>query len=139
MALAALKQKAAAWLEKDPDERTQAQLRDLIDQDDREALEQAFSQRMSFGTAGLRGLMGVGPNNMNVSMSGDAEAILCYQSNGQATFLQRLVIRETTAGLANFLHKARLEISNRQRVVIAYDGRHGSYDCKLLLCAFADP
>ena len=43
---------------------------------------------------------------------------------------QRLVIRETTAGLAEFLVKARLESGNRQRVVIAYDGRHGSKSCE---------
>ncbi|UZJ56362.1 hypothetical protein CBS101457_005682 [Exobasidium rhododendri] len=103
--LADLQERATAWLEKDPDAETRSQLQEILRENDHEALEQAFSQRMSFGTAGLRGLMGVGPNNMN-----------------------RLVIRETTAGLANFLHKAQLERGARQRVVIAYDGRHGSYE-----------
>jgi len=72
MPSADIRQRAAAWLEKDPDEHTQSQLRRLLEEHDEEALEQGFSQRMSFGTAGLRGLMGVGPNNMNVS--GD-----CYE------------------------------------------------------------
>ena len=65
-----VRQQAAAWLEKDPDESTRARLRHLLQQDDEQALQQAFSQRLAFGTAGLRGLMGVGPNNMNVSGAG---------------------------------------------------------------------
>lgn len=69
------KQQALAWLGKDPEERTRAQLKALIDRDDKSALQQAFGQRMSFGTAGLRGLMGVGPNNMNVR-SADASQVV---------------------------------------------------------------
>lgn len=103
MSLEDLKQQAHVWLEKEPDEESRSHLQNFIDCNDAKALQQAFSQRLSFGTAGLRGLMGVGPNNMN-----------------------RLVVRETTAGLANYLLKARLENGSKQRVVIAYDGRHGS-------------
>jgi len=66
MSMADHRQQALIWLDKDPDERTKAQLKALIDKNDEVVLQQAFVQRMSFGTAGLRGLMGVGPNNMNV-------------------------------------------------------------------------
>lgn len=104
-----LREQAAAWLAKDPDPQTRQQLQALLDgEGDETALSQAFAARLEFGTAGLRGLMGVGPNNMN-----------------------RLVVRETTAGLADFLLEARLEQgADRQRVVIAYDGRHGSHACE---------
>lgn len=59
---------ALAWLDKDPDEATRSQLRSIIDKKDNAALQQAFGQRLSFGTAGLRGLMGLGFGNMNVSI-----------------------------------------------------------------------
>ena len=60
---------AKAWLAKDPDETTKEQLSRLIEEKDEAALEQAFGSRLAFGTAGLRGVMGVGPNNMNVSVT----------------------------------------------------------------------
>lgn len=67
MSAAKYRQQAETWVAKDADEATRAQLRSILDSNDEEALHQAFSQRLAFGTAGLRGLMGVGPNNMNVS------------------------------------------------------------------------
>ena len=57
---------AREWLRQDPDETTQRQLQGLLDGQDGKALQQAFGSRLAFGTAGLRGVMGVGPNNMNV-------------------------------------------------------------------------
>lgn len=117
-----LKEKAAAWLAKDPDPASREKLQDLLANDARADLEQAFCQRLSFGTAGLRGLMGVGPNNMNV------RKLLIHRV--YLISFQSLVIRETTSGLADFIQEARLEPGPRQRVVIAYDGRHGSKQCK---------
>lgn len=64
---AKIKSAAQEWLRQDPDESTQKQLKDLLEREDAEALQQAFGSRLAFGTAGLRGVMGVGPNNMNVS------------------------------------------------------------------------
>lgn len=58
--------KAEAWLAKDPDEVMRTQLEDLLKTSDEKALRKAFSNRLTFGTAGLRGVMGVGPSNMNV-------------------------------------------------------------------------
>ncbi|CAO1631506.1 unnamed protein product [Parajaminaea phylloscopi] len=97
-----LTEKARGWLAKDPDELTRSRLQALLDDNDEEALQQAFGSRLAFGTAGLRGVMGVGPNNMN-----------------------RLLIREATAGLGNYLLASKPEC-REQSVVIAYDGRHGS-------------
>ncbi|KDN53248.1 putative phosphomannomutase [Tilletiaria anomala UBC 951] len=94
---------AKAWLQADFDSSTRRQLQKIIDDNDQDALKQAFDGRMEFGTAGLRGLMGVGPVNMN-----------------------RLVIRQTTAGLADHLLAVNKVAAQNHGVVIAYDGRHGS-------------
>jgi phosphomannomutase len=59
---------AAAWLATDPDEADRAELTALLAADSREAAAQLadrFSGRLSFGTAGLRGAVGAGPNRMN--------------------------------------------------------------------------
>ena len=56
---------ARAWLEQDPDPETRAELEALIARDDEAALSDRFSGTLEFGTAGLRGLLGAGPNRMN--------------------------------------------------------------------------
>ena len=67
----ALLDSARAWMSEDPDERTRAELADLVaeveeDPDGSAALELAdrFDGRLEFGTAGLRGALGAGPNRM---------------------------------------------------------------------------
>ncbi|MFK3976635.1 phospho-sugar mutase [Shewanella vesiculosa] len=92
------------WLNKDPDPKTRAQLQALIDSNNETELAARFAGRLAFGTAGLRGEVGVGPMAMN-----------------------RLVIRQTTAGLGAYLLE---QINNaaERGVVIGYDGRHDSYD-----------
>jgi len=90
------------WLEKDPDPRTREELQHLIDEKQFEELEDRFSQRLEFGTAGLRGKVGCGPNRMN-----------------------RLVIQETATGLGHYLIEQVKDASNRG-VIIGYDGRPDS-------------
>lgn len=58
---------AQAWLRKDPDVATKKQLASFIDGNDTDELKASFNGRLEFGTAGLRGVMGVGPSKMNVS------------------------------------------------------------------------
>lgn len=58
--------RAQKWADKDPDVATRRQLQGMIERNDEQALRQAFGDRLAFGTAGLRGVMGVGPNMMNV-------------------------------------------------------------------------
>ena len=58
---------AKAWLDKDPDPATKQKLAAFIDANDIKELESSFNGRLEFGTAGLRGIMGVGPSKMNVS------------------------------------------------------------------------
>lgn len=40
--------------------------KELLATTDEEALEDAFGGQLSFGTAGMRGVLGVGPNRMNI-------------------------------------------------------------------------
>ncbi|PWN39716.1 putative phosphomannomutase [Ceraceosorus guamensis] len=95
---------ALAWLSKDPDQRTRDQLESLLARDDADShaeLQMAFKERLAFGTAGLRGIVGPGPGRMNL-----------------------LVVQETTLGLARFVKEEYGEDAARnQGVVVAYDGR----------------
>ncbi|NRF32310.1 phospho-sugar mutase [Vibrio coralliilyticus] len=90
------------WLEKDPDPRTREELQHLIDKEQYQELADRFSQRLEFGTAGLRGKVGCGPNRMN-----------------------RLVIQETATGLGHYLIK-HVQDAVKRGVVIGYDGRPDS-------------
>src|SRR4029453_15805695 len=65
---AALVAAARAWRDEDPDPETRAELSGLLDGPDGPhvaALADRFGARLQFGTAGLRGEMGAGPNRMN--------------------------------------------------------------------------
>ena len=71
---------ARRWLEEDPDPDTRAELRALLEANDHAALSDRFGERLQFGTAGLRGALGAGPNRMN-----------------------RVIVRRAAAGLAAYL------------------------------------
>lgn len=97
---------AKAWLAQDPDSVTSAELRALIDSENLPELEARFSTRLEFGTAGLRGELGAGPNRMN-----------------------RIVVAQAADAIAGFLLKNRseyLDPSGNLSIVIGYDGRVNS-------------
>lgn len=87
-----------AWLMDDPDPETRAELQALLDAGNADEIGDRFSGRLQFGTAGLRGALGAGPNRMN-----------------------RVVVIRAAAGLATYL-RAR----GGKTVVIGYDARHKS-------------
>ncbi len=92
--------KAQQWLDGNYDAETKAQVKHLIENDPKELIE-SFYKDLEFGTGGLRGIMGVGSNRMNVYTVGMA-----------------------TQGLANYLKK---NFAGEQiRVAIGHDSRNNS-------------
>jgi len=89
-----------AWIDDDPDPTTRSRLQSLIDSNASSELEELFDGRLAFGTAGLRAAEGPGPNRMN-----------------------RLVVRQTTAGLMEWLDGQGVEAPT---IVVGFDARHGS-------------
>ena len=96
----------ASWTEQDPDPQTRRQVEDLLaaaDVGDAAAMAElvdAFSGRLEFGTAGLRGALGAGPNRMN-----------------------RVVVGQAAAGLATYLLDHDLAGG---KVIIGFDARRNS-------------
>ncbi len=95
---------ALAWADDDPDDHTRTELRGTIDAAQAHdpaaeaELVDAFSSRLEFGTAGLRGRLGPGPNRMN-----------------------RMVVMQAAAGLAQYLRER-----GGGAVAIGFDARHKS-------------
>jgi len=102
-----LREAAERWLAEDPDPATRGELRGLLDRGDRAALEDRFSGSLRFGTAGLRGLVGAGPNRMN-----------------------RAVVIRATAGLARYLLE-NVPDARTRGVVVGCDGRHLSPEARV--------
>ena len=98
----ALVAEAQAWMAADPDSSTRAELAALLDAGDGGALRARFESPLTFGTAGLRGALGAGPARMN-----------------------RLVVRATTAGVAQWVLGQGAEAAQRG-IVVGRDARHGS-------------
>lgn len=98
MNLSELTSAAEAWLRQDPDPQTRAELEALLSAGDEAGLRLRFESRIGFGTAGLRGELGAGPNRMN-----------------------RVLVAQAAAGIANYLRKV-----GGKSVVIGFDGRHNS-------------
>lgn len=63
--------KATEWLTGSYDEKTKKEVQYLLDNNYKE-LENAFYQNLEFGTGGLRGVIGVGTNKMNIYTVGMA-------------------------------------------------------------------
>ncbi len=96
---------AADWLSEDPDAVTADELRALLartdEASDRE-LHERFTGSLEFGTAGLRGILGAGPQRMN-----------------------RVLVRKVTAGLGAYL-LAHAPDAKARGVVIGHDSRRNS-------------
>ena len=69
---ATILQKANEWLTGNYDDKSKEEIRLLLSNDDNTALIDAFYRDLEFGTGGLRGIMGVGTNRMNIYTVGAA-------------------------------------------------------------------
>src|SRR5687768_12942803 len=105
---ATLLDRARAWAAEDPDDRTRAELEQLVVAAESDPggpaavdLAERFSGTLEFGTAGLRGALGAGPMRMN-----------------------RVVVTRAAAGLAAYLLENGATAGDS--VVIGYDARHNS-------------
>lgn len=94
--------KAEAWLTDAYDETTRAEVRRMLDATDKTELIESFYKDLEFGTGGLRGIMGVGTNRMNIYTVGAA-----------------------TQGLANYLKEAFVD-EPEIKVVVGHDVRNNS-------------
>jgi phosphomannomutase len=92
---------AKKWLEAEPDEDIRVELQQLIDGSNEE-LEERFSGRLLFGTAGLRAQVGAGPMRMN-----------------------RLVVQQAAAGLVDYLLRT-VEGAVEAGILIGFDARRKS-------------
>ena len=64
--------KAEAWLSPAYDAETQAEVKRMLENPDKTELIECFYKDLEFGTGGLRGIMGVGSNRMNIYTVGAA-------------------------------------------------------------------
>ena len=96
---------ARAWADADPDPAARAEMEGLLAAPDpaKTDLADRFAGSLEFGTAGLRGIIGAGPNRMN-----------------------RAVVLRTTAGLARYLLEAGGPNAAEKGVAIGFDGRRMS-------------
>jgi len=95
-------EKAHKWLTPAYDTETQSEVKRMLDNEDKTELIESFYKDLEFGTGGLRGIMGVGSNRMNIYTVGAA-----------------------TQGLSNYLNKSFKELKQIS-VVIGHDSRNNS-------------
>jgi len=77
-------QKANIWLNSDIDKESKQEIEELIKSNEAELIE-SFYKDLEFGTGGLRGIMGVGTNRMNIYTVGMATQGLCNYLKQQFT------------------------------------------------------
>lgn len=94
--------KAQTWLGEGYDEETKAEVKKMLENEDKTDLIECFYKDLEFGTGGLRGIMGVGSNRMNIYTVGAA-----------------------TQGLANYLKDAFADMEQIS-VVVGHDVRNNS-------------
>ncbi|MDE5812462.1 MAG: phospho-sugar mutase, partial [Muribaculaceae bacterium] len=94
--------KAQVWLGEAYDDATRAEVKAMLDNDDKTQLIESFYKDLEFGTGGLRGIMGAGSNRMNIYTVGMA-----------------------TQGFANYLKKAFADLP-QIAVAVGHDVRNNS-------------
>lgn len=96
-----VKSKAEVWLKGNYDTETKEKVKFLLENDEKELIE-SFYRDLEFGTGGLRGIMGVGTNRMNIYTVGMA-----------------------TQGLSNYI-QSNFKNLRQIKVAVAHDSRNNS-------------
>jgi phosphoglucomutase/phosphomannomutase len=97
-----LLEKIQEWSQKPFDDQTQEMVKDLLSKDPK-SLEDAFAKDLEFGTGGMRGIMALGSNRMNL-----------------------YTIAKATLGVARYFSKK--QPNKPLSAVISYDARHNSLE-----------
>ncbi|MCQ2348086.1 MAG: phospho-sugar mutase [Paludibacteraceae bacterium] len=99
---------AQTWLDGNYDAETKAQVKQMMEAEDKSELIDSFYRTLEFGTGGLRGIMGPGTNRMN-----------------------KYIVAQATQGYANYLNKiareggfATLEKGGQVSVIVGHDCRN---------------
>lgn len=100
--IALCENKAKQWLSPFFDQETQEKIKAMLENEDKTDLIESFYKNLEFGTGGLRGIMGVGSNRMNIYTVGMA-----------------------TQGFANYL-KSNFSDHEQISVVVCHDCRNNS-------------
>ncbi len=95
-------EKAGKWLNPSYDAETRAEVKRMLENEDKTELIESFYKDLEFGTGGLRGIMGAGSNRMNIYTVGAA-----------------------TQGLSNYLNKC-FKGKDQISVVVGHDCRNNS-------------
>jgi phosphoglucomutase len=96
-----IQNKINQWLGNSFDSKTNAAVQQLIDENRKDDLIEAFYKDLEFGTGGLRGIMGVGSNRIN-----------------------KYTLGKATQGLSNYLKKVYPD--EQIKVAVSYDSRNNS-------------
>lgn len=86
-----IRNKAKIWTEGNFDEETKKKVNFLLENDEEELIE-CFYKDLEFGTGGMRGIMGVGSNRMNVYTVGKATQGLCNYLISNFTDLEQIKV-----------------------------------------------
>lgn len=98
-----LDKKIEEWLSWDKNTQTHTEIKNHLKNGDYKHLSKVLLDRISFGTAGLRGKMSAGYSCMN-----------------------DLVIIQTAQGLLKYLEEEDAQLLKTNGIVLGYDGRHNS-------------
>ena len=100
--LKSVTEKANQWLGEGYDDETRAEVKRMLESEDKNELIDSFYRDLEFGTGGLRGIMGAGSNRMN-----------------------KYTVGAATQGLSNYLKVAFADL-DQISVVVGHDVRNNS-------------
>ncbi|MFP5322360.1 MAG: phospho-sugar mutase, partial [Acidimicrobiia bacterium] len=111
-----------AWRDDDPDPATVAELEQLLADGDEAGLRDRFGASLEFGTAGLRGPLGAGPNRMNRVVVRRAAAALCRWLDDHGWDGPVVVGRDARHGSADFAADTAAVVAGAGRPVVMSTG-----------------